>query len=80
MFRKSTKPKIESPLEVCLIGCGPAGMSFLHALNEKKKNPKPKYPLPIVTCYEWAPGPGGIWRDVPDYDKNRNDDENKVLA
>jgi len=47
---------------VALIGCGPAGMSFLHALQKRKMEGKA---IPTVTCYERAFSVGGIWRNVP---------------
>lgn len=81
MFKKKSKSS-KAPaqaLEVCLIGCGPAGMMFMHALNERKKTEDPKFPLPRVTCYERASSPGGLWRDVPKNDPNRTRDENKCL-
>jgi len=81
MFKSLKKKKSTSgkALEVAVIGCGPAGMMFLHALNEKKKNEDPKYPLPNVTCYEMAASPGGVWKDVPEDDLDRTDEENKAL-
>lgn len=82
MFKSYKKKKSSAPvkaLDVALIGCGPAGMMFLHALNEKKKNADPKFPLPNVTCYEMAASPGGVWKDVPANDPHRNDEENKAL-
>ena len=75
--KKGTTPA--RPLDVCLIGCGPAGMMFLHAVSEKKKNEDAKYPVPNVTCYERAAVPGGIWRDVPEDDPERKEEENQVL-
>lgn len=53
---------------VAVIGCGPGGMFFLHALATKRK----KYQeagdveglarLPDMTVYERASDPGGVWR------------------
>jgi len=79
MFKKSKSKSSKGPLDVCVIGCGPAGMMFMHALSEKKKKEDSKYPLPNVTCYERASSPGGLWRDVPAEDVNRTKDENKCL-
>lgn len=58
---------------VCLIGCGPAGMNFLHAVAERKAK---GLAVPRVTCFERADSPGGIWRDIPDDDKERKKPEN----
>lgn len=80
MFKKKSKSKAPAgPLDVCLIGCGPAGMMFLHALSERKKKEDPKYPLPNVTCFERASSAGGLWRDVPAEDTDRTRNENKCL-
>ena len=77
MFRKSKKVTSDAGnLKVALIGCGPAGMSFLHALQKKKAE---GVAVPQVTCYERASGPGGVWRDVPDDDKSRSKPENVPL-
>ncbi|KAL3781091.1 hypothetical protein ACHAWO_005905 [Cyclotella atomus] len=45
---------------VAQIGCGPSGMFFLHALATHRR--KGVQNLPIVTCYESSPAPGGVWR------------------
>ena len=56
------------PPSVALIGCGPSGMLFLHALAarraklEREGNAEAIAALPVVTCFERAPGPGGVWR------------------
>lgn len=56
------------PPTVALIGCGPGGMFFLHALAtrrarlEKEGDTDGINKLPVVTCYEKASGPGGVWR------------------
>eukprot|EP00957_Ditylum_brightwellii_P155455 11833172-Ditylum_brightwellii.AAC.1 len=76
---KKTKSKEENvqALDVALIGCGPAGMMFLHALNKSRKAGHEN--LPNVTCYERAGAAGGIWRDVPDDDKGRKKPENTTV-
>lgn len=79
MFKKSKSKSKAVALDVCVIGCGPAGMMFMHALSEKKKKEDPKYPLPNVTCYERNSSPGGLWRDVPTEDPNRTKEENQCL-
>lgn len=53
---------------VALIGCGPSGMFFLHALAtrirslEEAGDEEALAQLPLVTCYEMSDGPGGMWR------------------
>lgn len=53
---------------VALVGCGPGGMSFLHAVAlrrkrlEKEGNIAALAALPEVTCFERASSPGGVWR------------------
>uniref|UniRef100_A0A7S2MBP6 FAD/NAD(P)-binding domain-containing protein n=1 Tax=Helicotheca tamesis TaxID=374047 RepID=A0A7S2MBP6_9STRA len=79
MFKRKQKSskavaKDGPALDVALIGCGPAGMMFLHALNKSKEAGGSN--LPNVTCYERAGSAGGIWRDVPDDDKERKKPEN----
>lgn len=56
------------PPSVAVIGCGPSGMFFLHALAlrraklEREGNVEALRALPIVACFERASGPGGVWR------------------
>lgn len=86
MFKRKSKDKTAKasssggvkPLDVALIGCGPAGMMFLHALNKKRKSGSSDQSssLPNVTCFERAASPGGIWRDLPEDDKGRTKPEN----
>jgi len=45
---------------VAVIGCGPSGMFFLHALATQRKQGQEN--LPVVTCYEAASQAGGVWR------------------
>ena len=53
---------------VAIIGCGPGGMSFLHALACKRSRlqEEGKFDeialLPEVTCYEKCSVPGGVWK------------------
>jgi len=53
---------------VAVIGGGPGGMFFCHALERyrhelmEKGDEQGLSALPIVTCFERAPGPGGVWR------------------
>jgi len=57
---------------VALIGCGPSGMFFLHALAARRKrlmdsnDTKGLAMLPKVTCFESSDKPGGIWRSQED--------------
>ena len=57
-----------TPPSVALIGCGPSGMFFLHALAirraklEEEGNVEGLAALPVVTCFERSSGPGGVWR------------------
>jgi cation diffusion facilitator CzcD-associated flavoprotein CzcO len=57
-----------TPLSVAVIGAGPAGMFFCHALEtyrreiEQKGDEAALVNLPVVTCFERAPAPGGVWR------------------
>jgi len=74
--RKSSSSAISRPLDVVLIGCGPSGMALLHALKSCEGK---DLMLPNITCYERASSPGGLWRDVPVSDPERNKPENKVL-
>ena len=66
MSRPSLEP--DAPTTVALIGCGPSGMFFLHALATRRRelelsgDVKGLAQLPLVTCYEASDAPGGIWR------------------
>mmetsp|Transcript_15855 Transcript_15855/g.29926 ORF Transcript_15855/g.29926 Transcript_15855/m.29926 type:complete len:595 (-) Transcript_15855:654-2438(-) len=59
---------------VAVIGCGPGGMFFLHALATKRKQLLAAgdflafKKLPVVTVFEKSSSPGGVWRS----DRNRN--------
>ena len=41
---------------ICLIGCGPSGMSFLHHIGELPDDVRPE-----VVCYEKQSTWGGMW-------------------
>jgi cation diffusion facilitator CzcD-associated flavoprotein CzcO len=60
------------PASVAIIGCGPGGMFFCHALERKRKELLDRGELidhlPNVTVFERASGPGGVWRS----DRNHN--------
>ena len=57
-----------TPPSIALIGCGPSGMFFLHSIALRRKkleqegNAAAIAALPVVTCFERASAPGGIWR------------------
>jgi len=57
---------------VALIGCGPSGMFFLHALATRRRrlmdadDTNGLAMLPRVTCFESSGKPGGIWRSQDD--------------
>ena len=82
MFGRKKKDVQAKSLSVCLIGCGPAGMSLLHALSKKRLKVEPDSlaakALPTITCYEQASNPGGLWRDMSEQDR-KSRDENKVV-
>ena len=51
---------------ILVIGCGPGGMSFCHAMETKRQElmsaGEDVSVLPIVTSMERSSGPGGVWR------------------
>mmetsp|Transcript_31103 Transcript_31103/g.47193 ORF Transcript_31103/g.47193 Transcript_31103/m.47193 type:complete len:636 (+) Transcript_31103:60-1967(+) len=61
-------PSTPAPPTVAVIGCGPGGMFFLHAIEMRRREMEEKgdleglASLPIVTCFERASVPGGVWR------------------
>jgi len=68
---------------VCVIGGGPGGMFFCHALETYRqelmaKNDKDALAaLPQATCFERAPGPGGVWRSERSFATAPTTDEKK---
>jgi len=67
-------------INVALIGCGPGGMCFLHALNKAKQaDPNGPASKVNVNCFERAASSGGIWRDVPKDDPNRTKPDSAPL-
>lgn len=54
------------PSTILVIGCGPAGMSFCHAMEAKQQAMldagEDVSSLPKICVLERAPGPGGVWR------------------
>ena len=82
---------------VAVIGAGPGAMFFCHALEThrrelltKTKGDETTAPianLPVITCLERAPGPGGTWRSARasassslDTDETKGDDNNKSIT
>lgn len=68
------------PITVAVIGCGPSGMFFLHALAETRKklieanDTERLRRLPHVTVYERSSSPGGVWKS----DRNNNNNNNNA--
>lgn len=66
---------------VAVIGCGPGGMFFLHALATKRKQLEDAgdieglMKLPIVTVFEKSASPGGVWRSDRNLDDQSDKDE-----
>jgi thioredoxin reductase len=52
--------KVE-PVSVAVIGCGPGGMFFCHAMEQKMKE-SPTGQSYSVSCFERSSQPGGVWR------------------
>lgn len=57
-----------SPPSVAVIGAGPGGMFFCHALETHRRDLEEQGDanglamLPVVTCFDRSSGPGGVWR------------------
>ena len=74
------------PPRVVVIGCGPGGMFFCHALETQRRQLQEKGDsaglarLPIVTCFEVASGPGGVWRTLERYTANNDNDNSNTAA
>jgi len=56
---------------VALIGCGSAGMMFLHAIASRRKRGDDDALFPEVVCFEQAEAPGGAWRDPGDASRGK---------
>ena len=56
---------------VALIGCGAAGMCFLHALATRFQKDPDDERLPSVVCFERAEEPGGCWRSPPKEERDQ---------
>jgi len=74
-----TKDRSPSSPSVAIIGCGPSGIAFLHAINLKRKEMEEKgdldglSKLPIATCFERASEPGGVWKANRDHSPSGNE-------
>eukprot|EP00978_Attheya_sp_CCMP212_P010522 scaffold25543_cov55-Attheya_sp.AAC.2 len=70
-------PDTENSPTVCVLGCGPGGMFFLHALATRRAKLLEEgdlaaaAALPVVTCYERTSSPGGVWRSSKDVHKKQ---------
>ncbi len=72
-----------TPPTVAVIGCGPGGMFFCHALESRRQSllhSDPSSPLlstlPLVTCFERGASPGGVWRAKrQNYENDPTDDD-----
>jgi len=71
---------------VGIVGCGPGGIAFLHAVNQRKRKMEEEgdldglSKLPIVTCIERESEPGGVWKSkrkqrLSIFEKNNTDDD-----
>jgi len=67
--RSISSTSLDRPTSVAIIGCGPGGMSFLHAVAMRRKKLEDDgdlealVRLPVVTCFERSSSPGGVWRN-----------------
>jgi len=75
-----------SPPTVAIIGAGPGGMFFCHALETMRRKLTEEGEeaalanLPVVTCFERAPGPGGVWRSSRTFAAAAADSEEKKTS
>jgi len=72
---------------VAVIGCGPAGMFFLHALAERKRtleeagDAEGLSRLPsAVTCYERSSSAGGVWKAERCHEDKEDRTENESVS
>ena len=70
-----------TPSTILVIGCGPAGMSFCHAMETRRQEMiaagEDVTTLPKVTALERSSGPGGVWRSSRTNGANDCIDEKK---
>jgi thioredoxin reductase len=69
--------KQQNPINVAVIGGGPGGMFFIHALNRMVKEEVGANQNINVICYERSSRPGGIWR-AADSNGNNTDMYDKL--
>jgi cation diffusion facilitator CzcD-associated flavoprotein CzcO len=69
------------PDSVVVIGCGPGGMFFCHALETKRREMIARGEsvanLPHVTVFERAGSPGGVWRSQRSFSSSDPAEEKK---
>jgi len=59
-----------------IIGCGPTGMFFMHAVNLRRQKMEEEgdvnglAKLPKITCFERCSQPGGVWRSAAEAQSN----------
>lgn len=65
----------KAPTTIAIVGCGPGGLSFLHALNSLRRKMEANDPddpelmlLPIAKCIERSDRPGGVWKQTDNRD------------
>ena len=81
-----TTPSTNRAPTVCVIGCGPGGMFFCHALEQKLRRMAEDQEnssgsaiiVPRVTVFERADGPGGVWRSERSFESGGEEEEKKV--
>ena len=68
-----------------MIGGGPAGIFFCHAVETQRRKMMNEgneaavvASLPVVTCFERAPGPGGVWRSERTFAAAGDTEEKKM--
>eukprot|EP00587_Corethron_hystrix_P003056 CAMPEP_0113307440 /NCGR_PEP_ID=MMETSP0010_2-20120614/6284_1 /TAXON_ID=216773 ORGANISM="Corethron hystrix, Strain 308" /NCGR_SAMPLE_ID=MMETSP0010_2 /ASSEMBLY_ACC=CAM_ASM_000155 /LENGTH=680 /DNA_ID=CAMNT_0000162295 /DNA_START=411 /DNA_END=2452 /DNA_ORIENTATION=- /assembly_acc=CAM_ASM_000155 len=75
--RSSDQVNSEGPT-VALIGCGPSGMFFLHAVETKRRMMEKAgdfdglKKLPVVTAFEKSSSSGGVWKSDRKFGQNEN--------
>lgn len=67
-----------NPLRIAIIGGGPAGMFFIHAMFQQMKQMQQQPPNIHMVCYEKSSQPGGIWRPSTSDDTDNNDSPDTI--
>jgi hypothetical protein len=71
---------------VAVIGGGPGGMFFCHALETRRRELMERgdeaglASLPTVTCFERAPAPGGVWRSERTFAAGKQEEKKEAGA